>query len=296
VPQTAKLLPLLRCPETGQALRLEGTELCSEDGRARYQRHQGIWDLRRAPDRLKIDVPWYSPWRDLERMKIGPPGELHHPDLPYHLDPYLASIPGEQGDGRRILEIGCGERQCEGWFVPRGFDYVGIDVDVRGLGPNLLADGHNLPFWDERFDLVCSMAVLQHVPSPLKMAVEAARVLRPGGVLFGSSAFVYGWTDRASFYHMSHGGLLMLLRQAGLRDVRVWPDWHYWQSIANVSFSKTGAKPWRWAAEKMLKGLDWSFIQASNAARGVMGRPPLDEDIRQVELAGSLSFMARKPG
>jgi len=39
---------------------------------------------------------------------------------------------------------------------------LGSDVDVRGKGPHLSCDSHNLPFIDESFGLYYAMAVYEH--------------------------------------------------------------------------------------------------------------------------------------
>jgi len=60
----------------------------------------------------------------------------------------------------------------------------------RGLG-NLkfaLADGMFLPFRDGSFDLVLSHAVIEHVPDAPLYLRECARVLKPGGHIYLSTA------------------------------------------------------------------------------------------------------------
>ena len=193
-------------------------------------------DLRAAPERLSLDLPWLEVWDEMDALRFDLPPRLESPDLPHHLDAHLASIPGERGDGRWIVEIGCGERKCEPYYGKRGFHYVGTDVDVRGRGPHVLADAHNLPFTDGSFQLYTSLAVYEHLASPLQAALEASRVLAPGGLFFGTSAFVYGFHDRASFNHMTHAALLWTFRMAGFVDVRIWPDWSYTQSIPTMGF------------------------------------------------------------
>jgi SAM-dependent methyltransferase len=167
-------------------------------------------------------------------------------------------------------------------------------VDARGIGPHLLADAHNLPFVDASFDFYTSMAVYEHLVSPLQAALEAHRVLKPGGVFFGSAAFVYGFHDRASFHHMSHGGLLWTLQMAGLRVERMWSDWHYSRAIPEMAFRAGAGMPWRIASQLLLSLLDRSFVVASRLARRATGKPPLDEAARAVHQAGSISFVARR--
>lgn len=211
------------------------------------------------------------------------------------MDRHLASIPPAQGDGAHILEIGCGERQCEAWFVGRGYRYIGVDVDIRGPGPNLLADAHNLPFQSESFDYCTSMAVMEHLVSPQMMSNEVYRVLKPGGVFFGSSAFVYGFHDTASYFHMSHAGLLRVLSASGFQLERMWPDWRYTDAIPAWAFRGAAGAPWRLATKAALTLAESSFVLASNVMRTLVGKPKIDRLQRDIEIAGSVSFSARKP-
>lgn len=289
------LLPILRSPVCGTPLRRADGRLETVDGSRCFPLTDGVFDLRFPPTRLRIDVPWFEPWEEIDSIELTPPRPLTADGLPYHLDANLAAIPGESGNGRRILEIGCGERQCEDWFVPRGFEYVGTDVDVRGRGPHLLADAHNLPFIDGAFDFYTSMAVYEHLVSPLTAALEAYRVLKPGGVFFGSAAFVYGFHDRASFHHMTHGGLFWMLRSVGFEVERMWPDWDYPSSIAEMAFPGNQGLPWRVSVRALLKAADWSFTTTSSLARRVFGSKPLKASERNIHTAGSVSFLARRP-
>jgi SAM-dependent methyltransferase len=290
-----ELLPRLRCPRSGLGLVRQDRSLRSQDGRFEYPIVEGVPDLMVPPERLHLDLPWYEPWGELEALDFEPPPPLRAPELPYHLDGHLASIPGAEGGGRWILEVGCGERQCERYFEPRGFRYVGTDVERRGIGPHLLADAHNLPVRDATFDFYTSMAVYEHLISPVLAAQEAFRVLVGGGSFFGSAAFVYGFHDRASFHHMTHAALLWMLRSAGFRDVRIWPDWAYTSSIAHMGFRGPQGWPWRTATRAFLTTMEWTFTRSSQLMRRLAGKRRLDLAARRAEMAGSLSFVARKP-
>jgi ubiquinone/menaquinone biosynthesis C-methylase UbiE len=101
-------------------------------------------------------------------------------------------------DDRDVLDVGCGE----GWLVRRlaghGARVIGIDPLETALelarredagAPAeryVAAAAERLPFADERFDVVVFFNSLHHVPlDALDTALaEAARVLRPGGVVY----------------------------------------------------------------------------------------------------------------
>lgn len=294
-PLDPALLSILRCPRTREPLRVAGQSLASVSSGHVYPLDRGVPNLMQSPERFQVDLPWFEPWDELDAMKFARPGRHVATDLPYHLDAHLASIPGDQGNGRRILEVGCGERKCEPYFTKRGFTYVGTDADHRGNGPHLKADAHNLPFVDQSFDFYFSLAVYEHLASPLTAAMEAHRILKPGGTMFGTAAFVYGFHDRASFQHMTHAGLLWTLRMAGFTDVRIWPDWKYTAAIPEMAFSNgPQGTPWRLAARGLLGLLDSSYVAVSQLARRLTGKKPLDTAARDVHNASSLTYVATK--
>jgi SAM-dependent methyltransferase len=153
-----------------------------------------------------------------------------------------------------------------------------------------------LPFVDQSFDFYFSLAVYEHLACPLQAAIEAHRILKPGGTMFGTAAFVYGFHDRASFHHMTHAGLLWTLRMAGFTDIRIWPDWKYTAAIPEMAFGNgSQGAPWRLAARGMLNALDASFVAVSQLARRLTGKKPLDTAARDVHNASSLTYVATKP-
>jgi len=99
-------------------------------------------------------------------------------------------------DSDKVLDLGCGNGRLSELFQGKNLDYFGVDFSERLIGiagkkhPQLkfqVADALNLPFPDNFFDKVFSIAVLHHIPSRelrLKFMIEVKRTLKPGGSLF----------------------------------------------------------------------------------------------------------------
>jgi SAM-dependent methyltransferase len=97
---------------------------------------------------------------------------------------------------KKILDIGCGDKPYEDFFIKNENEYIG--VDVRGGGHNnedkkvdKYYDGETIPFDDEIFDIIISTQVLEHVKNPRQFIKESYRVLQDGGILFLTMPFVW---------------------------------------------------------------------------------------------------------
>jgi SAM-dependent methyltransferase len=96
---------------------------------------------------------------------------------------------------RSVLDVGCGVGLMSG-YVGRHFGELrGIDIAPGVVeraaehfpdGQFKLYDGQQIPFEDQRFDVVFTVCVLHHVPPGewTSLVTEMARVLKPGGLLY----------------------------------------------------------------------------------------------------------------
>jgi len=102
---------------------------------------------------------------------------------PSSRDEVMARVAGI--GGRDVLEVGCGEGMM---FDGTGLQPVQMDVSMTRVGRAagksrflLCADGYQLPFADESFEVVLLIAVLEHTREPGRLLAEARRVLKRGG-------------------------------------------------------------------------------------------------------------------
>jgi ubiquinone/menaquinone biosynthesis C-methylase UbiE len=95
-------------------------------------------------------------------------------------------------EGRRVLEVGCGQGHLTKRLAARGVDIIGIDANPHAAevaeSPVVVhMDASALDFDDSSFDAVISVHALEHIPPLEAAAAEIARVMRPGG----EALFIY---------------------------------------------------------------------------------------------------------
>ena len=190
----------LRCPVTGEAL-IEGPPgtMVGMSGRVAYPVVDGIPVLlahesertaalaRHAEAAAGVDPPEGTPASRINFYnRVRDQDRYCRPELPDVRDELLRLQRRFTRSGP-VLEIGSGMGSLQGLFEP----YVALDYSLTALAryvdkrhQRVCASAEQIPFFDETFALVYSIATLEHVRDPAAAVEEVDRVLMPGGIAF----------------------------------------------------------------------------------------------------------------
>lgn len=293
-----RIWDILVCPHCGSSLlRTDNGAKCSYCGEEYVYSNNGQLDLRLKRKKLyktefelgTILIPKEShPFRILQK---NPSPEVDFSDVrvPYHLSQELMSyFPKAKRNNSIMLDIGCGSTVHKEICEHPGFKYIGLDYS----SPNapILGDAHALPFKDNSFDFILSIAALEHIRYPFVMVSEAYRVLKPGEKFIGTAAFLEPFHSN-SFYHHTHLGVFNTLQFAGFDIDIIAPSIKWSVLIAQASmilfpklhrlFSKSIVMP-----IYLLHKLYWEI------GAHILGKKV--EKYRAIATTGSFSFIASK--
>jgi SAM-dependent methyltransferase len=183
---------MLRCPRTGEGLRLEGRSLINASGTASYRiRDDGIPLFAEdfcSPDAAK-QQGHYDEIADAYTANLGYP----------HTQEYMGYLDGILREEVGGAQLGvCGELCCgtgEAFDLFADFIESGIGVDVsssmlakarRAFADSrftfVQGDATRLPLENSVFDRVFMLGGIHHVPDRVALFNEVFRVLKPGGV------------------------------------------------------------------------------------------------------------------
>lgn len=140
-----------------------------------------------------------KPLRPLERAVLRGQYGYHHLNqeplatrlLALLAGPFLYRHAPEFRAGGRLLDIGCGNgkfllRMRELGWQCRGLDFSAEAVAACRLHGLEVTQGDlaSAAFPDNSFDVVTARHLIEHVPDPLALLREIARILKPGGSLY----------------------------------------------------------------------------------------------------------------
>ena len=130
-----------------------------------------------------------------------------------------------------VLDAGAGPMPYKDLFAH--VHYEAADM-VEAPGLDYVCDIAKLPVEDERYDLVFCSQTLEHVPNPVPVLREFARVLKPGGEVWLSAPLFYPEHVKPyDFYRYTRFAWRNMARRAGFKVVDIsWLEGYY----ATLSF------------------------------------------------------------
>ncbi len=115
----------------------------------------------------------------------------HDPQYRFRWEVYFDQLESCLQDAKSFLDAGCGANETVSDLEFDGFK-LGIDLARRGkVRDYCCGDLARLPFASESFDLVGCRFVLEHLPEPVKVFAEFARILVPGGFVLTQTTNKY---------------------------------------------------------------------------------------------------------
>lgn len=140
-------------------------------------KNQGVSDHSDPLDRLKAIVKRYP--RTYTALTA-----LISPVYPFAGGKELKSLLKQNSSGV-MVNVGSG--------ADRIHDKI-LNLDIQPFAQvDAVVDASNIPIESGSVDLVVSIAVLEHVLEPNKVATEIARILKPGGIAYVSAPFIAGF-------------------------------------------------------------------------------------------------------
>ena len=89
---------------------------------------------------------------------------------------------------------------------------IGLDISV-GKNVDVVGDAHNLPFEEDKFDIILCIEALEHFHNPIVAISEMRRVLKNNGLLILSTRFVFPIHDApGDYYRYTKYGLKNLFK------------------------------------------------------------------------------------
>jgi colanic acid/amylovoran biosynthesis glycosyltransferase len=140
-----------------------------------------------------------------------------------------------------LLDVGCGDMPYRSLLTsPPGkvSRYLGLDLDIShgtGTPPDLTWQDGRIPLADDSIDCAVCTEVLEHLLSPAPVLREIHRVLKPGGLLFFTTPFLWPLHEVPfDEYRYTPYSLRRLLGRAGFVDIEIAANGGWDASLAQM--------------------------------------------------------------
>jgi SAM-dependent methyltransferase len=142
---------------------------------------------------------------------------------------YLAAF-GVKLAGQRVLDLGSGIGGYSEHMARQGATVISVDLMAAAVSldngcSSVVGNALHLPLDTHSMDFVFCASLIEHVPNPLRLLQEVARVLKPGGFCYLSFPPFYspvGGHEYAPFHYL---GEEWAMRLAGNRSQKGHPEW-----------------------------------------------------------------------
>ena len=116
-----------------------------------------------------------------------------------------------RNEGWLVLNIGSGGRKL---------DY-GINLDVSAIaGPDVVGDGHHLPFPNGIFDAIFCEYVVEHIPDPEKFLGTVSNSLTLDGIFYLEIPFLQPLhIDKCDYTRWTRNGFVLAAERSGLKVI-----------------------------------------------------------------------------
>ena len=158
----------------------------------------------------------------------------------------------ELGDinGKTVVDIGAGDGALTSMIVRAGAKVIAVDNEQDGLdlakkifeseglsAEFVLGDAENVPLPDSSCDAVMSSDIIEHLDNPEKHLAEAARILRPGGVIVVTTPYRISEEPGPFHVHEFFPGELRELAAKYFAHVAIRETHHlFWYTLYNYRF------------------------------------------------------------
>jgi GT2 family glycosyltransferase/glycosyltransferase involved in cell wall biosynthesis/SAM-dependent methyltransferase len=196
--RSRRLLPIMRCPATGERLEERPGGGLRTTGTGR------VWPVVQGRPVL---------FEGMVAPTAMPPDHVGNP-LPPRLRQLITQL---EGMGLHLSGGGTG---TDAQNV--------VELDAALFGPtDVVADAHHLPFADDTFALVVAMNAFEHYRQPVRVAEQIERVLTPGGLVFVHTAFLQPEHETPNHYfNCTRYGLEQWFNRFETVDLRVSENFH----------------------------------------------------------------------